>query len=200
MHKINLMTFLLQIDSSQDMLDIPTMRTLRFKLSPAIQDTLSTFARAHSKDTLAQYRDAWSAWVRENGEALAEETKRLRELGFAGDVENKMYKAGRYYFARKVSNAVKAPRSAARRYVTASKAILARMDRHIEAVRDGTDFRPATAFERFAESTDLTEEFAALQEKGVPGDQVRAKLKHTYKNRCFLQRRRASLPDQGARS
>ena len=102
-----------------------------------------------------------------------------------------MYKSGRYYFARKTPGTAK-PRSATKRpYIAASKGVLSSMDEHIESVRNSEDFRPAAAFERFAENTNLEAEYTALKEKGVPADQVRAKLKHTYKNRCFLLRRRA---------
>ena len=64
------------------------------------------------------------------------------------------------------------------------------MDEHIRSVRKQSDFRPAASFERFAAENSLRTEEAALVKKGVSPEKVRAKLKHTYKNRCFLLRRR----------
>ena len=166
------------------------MRTLRFKLAPNVQDLLAEFARSHVKHSLKDYRSAWACWCSRHQELLDTEVERLRELGYTGDAMDKMYKAGRYYFSHKRASPSPRPRARTRSYVTVTKDTLTRMDQHILAVRSQKDFRPAASFERFASENNLSTEEEALLAKGVSLEKVRAKLKHTYKNRCFLIRRR----------
>jgi len=168
------------------------MRTLRFKFTPSIQAMLTAFAQEHSKDPLQAYRAAWAVWVEENQATLDAEIKRLTEAGYEGDAVDKMYKAARYYFRRPRPAAPRdnANASTPRRYITVPKELLARMDAHIATIKDNTEFRPATAFERFAGMQDLKESMSALEARGLDSDAARKKLKQTYKNRCFLSRRK----------
>lgn len=83
-----------------------TVRTYRFKLSPGVQDILATFSRDHREDSRSVYKSEWEAWLKEHHAVLEQERSRLKELGYGGDVDDKMYKAGRYYF-RSRAGAVK---------------------------------------------------------------------------------------------
>ena len=174
------------------------MRTLRFKFAPNIQEMLTEFAQQHNKDALSVYRTAWQAWMEKNREVIDTEVKRLTEAGYQGDAEDKMYKAARYYFrSRSENRKTQVPSSpdgetktTTRRYITVPKTLLASMDRHIVTVKDKDDFRPSGAFERFAGMHDLSEAIRSLATNGLDADAARKKLKHTYKNRCFLLRRK----------
>jgi hypothetical protein len=174
------------------------MRTLRFKFTPNIQDMLTEFAQQHNKEPLSVYRTAWNAWMEKNREVIDTEVKRLTEAGYKGDAEDKMYKAARYYFrSRSAKRGSDAPASAddntkttTRRYITVPKTLLASMDQHIVTVKDNDDFRPSGAFERFAGMHDLSEAIRSLAANGLERDAARKKLKHTYKNRCFILRRK----------
>ena len=169
-----------------------TMRTLRFKFTSSIQTMLTKFAQEHSDDPLQAYRAAWAEWVEDNRTTLDKEIERLAKAGYQGDAVDKMYKAARYYFRRP---RVAAPRgdtnaSTPRRYITVPKELLARMDAHIATIKDSNEFRPATGFERFAGMQDLAEAMSALEVRGLDAEASRKKLKQTYKNRCFLSRRK----------
>ena len=175
------------------MLDARTMRTLRFKLDPAIQELLTDFAQRHREDTLADYRLAWGAWLEENEAVLENERKRLGGMGYKGDANDKMYKAGRYYFARtKTPGVHEAKLRKARKYVAAPKSLLVLMDQHIAARREDPDFRPALGFNWFIAHHDLSEATRILEMRGTEPADIQNKMKHTYKNRCFLRRKRES--------
>ena len=174
------------------------MRTLRFKFTPEVQDMLTAFAQQHNNEPLSAYRAAWGAWMEKNREAIDSEVKRLTGAGYQGDAEDKMYKAARYYFRSRTRNrktrVTASPdgetKTTTRRYITVPKTLLASMDQHIATVKDNDDFRPSAAFERFASMHDLGEAMRSLESYGLEEPAARKKLKHTYKNRCFLLRRK----------
>ena len=51
--------------------------------------------------TVQTYREAWDIWKVEQKDSVDAETERLMRLGYTGSVEDKMYRAGRYYFRKK---------------------------------------------------------------------------------------------------
>jgi hypothetical protein len=115
------------------------------------------------------------------------ELRRLKELGYEGDIIDKMFKSCRYYF-RKKSTEKKEP-TKRRIYVGMQKEMLEAMDDHIKTNIGIGNFKPSIGFDEFCkENIDLLkEEVAALCRAGMtdPVD-IKAKIKKTYKNRYFL--------------
>ena len=64
-------------------------------------------------DHRKEYKKAWEPWCEENKEMIAEEIRRLKQTGYDGDITDKMYKAGRYYFRKKSKKAKKEQREQA---------------------------------------------------------------------------------------
>jgi hypothetical protein len=64
---------------------------------------LSEFSKVHQFDDRHTYKKEWMKWSqRENiAEAIEIEKRRLEENGYNGDIDDKMFKAGRYYFRKK---------------------------------------------------------------------------------------------------
>lgn len=78
----------------------PPIRVLRFEFSTALTEAVTAFAAVHRYDDRKTYRDAWMQWLA-HGEIAAlfkSEVARLTDLGYKGDVADKLFKSGRYYF------------------------------------------------------------------------------------------------------
>jgi len=163
-------------------------KTYRFKLTDQVMDAITGFAKVHEHDHRKDYKEAWAAWTEENYEMLSTEHRRLADLGYDGDIDDKMYKAGRYYFRTK--NLTKTKPKERRAYVQTDQELIEAMDGHIKANAKQDGYTPATGYDEFclAHKPLLAEAIANLlaSEGAVPAQQVAAKIKKTYKNRYFL--------------
>jgi hypothetical protein len=79
------------------------IKTYRHEFSQEFMTDLSTFAKVHQYDDRHTYKSEWNKWTQQNNiaQAIEMEKRRLEENGYKGDVEDKMFKAGRYYFKKK---------------------------------------------------------------------------------------------------
>ena len=184
------------------------IRVLRFEFSNAVIDALKAFTEVHRYDDRKTYKEAWAQWLAHDEIAalLKSDVERLTNLGYTGDVADKLYKSGRYYFRQKTYGfpnlslhdeplGVRGA-SAPRKYVTTNRALLCAMDDHIErGLRTNDAYTPAIGFSDFfkthASSDLLRTEVANLIGRHYHDDanapkKIHEKLKKTYKNRYFI--------------
>ena len=153
-------------------------KIFRFKLSASIMEDITEFARIHQYDDRHTYKTAWLRWVNEHTEFIEREVNRLTELHYTGDVLDKMFKAGRYYFREKVITHQKAAAAAAaetaetaaetataadtaetataaakekkiRTYILLEKNIIQAMDTHLSTIIHTPGFKPADGYQKF---------------------------------------------------
>jgi hypothetical protein len=76
------------------------IRVLRFEFSSTMIELTKAFTEVHRYDDRKTYKEAWTAWLAhdEIAAVLANEVERLSALGYKGDVADKLFKSGRYYF------------------------------------------------------------------------------------------------------
>ena len=79
----------------------PESKIFRYKFSDDIIALISDFSKLHKLDDRKIYKENWNTWVKTNEDIIKQEVERLRGIGFEGDVIDKMFKAGRYYFREK---------------------------------------------------------------------------------------------------
>lgn len=84
-----------------------TVKTFRFEFSKDFIGELSRFSKVHQFDERRAYKESWQRWKMnpEIEDVIAREMRRLEESGYKGDIEDKMFKSGRYYFRKKSINA-----------------------------------------------------------------------------------------------
>ena len=85
----------------------------RFDFSPNVVSKIAEFAKLHMDDDRKEYKKAWEPWCEENKEMITEEIRHLKQTGYDGDITDKMFKAGRYYFRKKSKKARKEQAQAA---------------------------------------------------------------------------------------
>jgi len=159
----------------------------RYKFSHDFTSDLFVFSKIHQYDPRKEFKEAWKIWLEENVVIVDEEVRRLKNLGYEGDVLDKMFKSARYYF-RKKGTVKKAPIQR-RDYIGVQKNLLESMDKHIRMGISSEDYKPSHGFDDFCKkNTDiLKEEVNTLCKNGfTDSTQIKNKIKKTYKNRYFL--------------
>ena len=88
-------------------------RVLRFEFSNATIESVMGFTTVHQYDDRKTYKEAWTKWLAHDEIAamLKSEVERLTNLGYKGDVADKLFKSGRYYF-RGATSAPRTPNDA----------------------------------------------------------------------------------------
>ena len=146
------------------------IKTYRHEFSKEFMAELSRFSKVHQYDDRQTYKSEWQKWTSQDdiAEAMEVERRRLHENGYTGDIDDKMFKAGRYYFRKKSSTIVAdqtittatttinnniatdppSPAAPAQRrtYITMSKQCIRLMDEHIQRAAASTPAAPPAVF------------------------------------------------------
>jgi len=159
----------------------------RYKFDDTIINEIHNFAKIHEFDGRKDFKEAWNNWITEKNTIISQETQRLLELGYEGDVIDKMFKSARYYFRKKRTE--KKEPSRRRNYIGLQKELLESMDNHILNNIKKDDYKPAKGFDNFCkENLDLLKiEVNKLISYNITNiNEIKNKIKKTYKNRYFM--------------
>lgn len=159
----------------------------RYKFTDEFTRELFMFSKIHQYDHRKDFKEAWEIWLEDNDEIVNDEVRRLTNLSYDGDIIDKMFKSARYYF-RKKSTEKKAP-TERREYIGTPRGMLDAMDYHIKSKINDANFKPSDGFDEFCKSNLdlLKEEITNLCKCGfVDSNEIKQKIKKTYKNRYFL--------------
>jgi hypothetical protein len=174
--------------------DTNTISIYRYKFSSDIMDIITEFSKIHQFDERKIYKESWGVWLEDNIDVIDDEINRLRRLGYEGDIVDKMFKAGRYYFRKKNSNSnlienKKNKQQMRRSYIIMEHNVLDAMDAHINSSMKNKDFSPASGYINFCTShiSLLQNEIGRLcSETTINSTDLADKIKKTYKNRYFI--------------
>jgi hypothetical protein len=158
----------------------------RFKFTEDFITELYNFSKIHQYDERKDFKEAWKLWVEDNEALITTESERLTDLGYDGDILDKMFKSARYYF-RKKSTDKKEPMQR-RKYISVNRELLEAMDRHIEKHIHDDDYKPKTGFICFCKENEplLKENITKICEQDMTYLKlIEEKIKKTYKNRYF---------------
>jgi len=176
------------IHKNNHLYDAPNVNIYRYKFTDEFTTELFKFSKVHQYDHRKDFKDAWNLWLEDNDDVVNAEIRRLINLGYEGNIMDKMFKSARYYF-RKKSTEKKAP-AERRQYIGVQKELLDAMDNHITTKINRNDCKPSESFDDFCKNniSVLQEEIAILVKNGITNiAEIKEKIKKTYKNRYFLQ-------------
>lgn len=160
----------------------------RYKFSAELMEMLYRFSKIHQYDDREEFKEAWNIWIEKNLEEVNNEVRRLDSIGYEGDILDKMFKSARYYF-RKKSTEKKAPKER-RVYVSCHKDTLDAIDYDImNELKNNLEYKPADGFNSFCLNNVnvLKNEISHLLEANIDeSEEIREKIKKTYKNRYFM--------------
>lgn len=160
----------------------------RYKFTEPFMEHLFEFSKIHQYDDRSSFKEAWTIWIKENEEFVLSETNRLLQLGYIGNIQEKMFKSARYYF-RKKSVETKVPQQR-RKYIGVTKDLLEAMDTHIHENITKQSYQPKDGFVDFCLHNkdilrDSVTKICAEQSTQVDAKAIETKMKKTYKNRYF---------------
>jgi hypothetical protein len=164
-----------------------TVRIFRFQFTEAFMSDLNKFAKIHQYDHRKDFKEAWLNWAEENDDIIQEEVDRLNNIGYDGDILDKMFKSARYYFRKK--SPIKAQPQIRRQYISVAHDLLAAMDAHIRSIIRADGFQPKNGFVSFCLNNVqvVKETITQIFNQGInDGELIQKKLKKTYKNRYFM--------------
>ena len=154
----------------------------RYKFTKSISELIHTFSKLHQHADREAYKEEWKRFVEEHKDIIDIEARRLLNLGYNGNIEDKMYKSGRYYFKHK--NSDKTIPKKRNTYIKLTKTILEAIDNFIKKNHN----KPATAYLEFVEekSDIITTEINSLSTKyNCSSKMIESKIKKAFKNRSF---------------
>jgi len=164
-------------------IEIPTFH---YSNSESCVKIIAEFSAKHREDKNRDFKAAWKLWVQTPGVQIlfSEESNRLKESGYTGDVMEKLYFSARYYYRKKAISS-ETPAAAPVKEKTrkpnesTDSNILEQMNQDILAqMRLNNKIRPADAFEKYKQTApDFDED-------------NEAKFKKIYKNRFFMIRKK----------
>jgi len=185
--ELNLLNFVEEPRIDREIDNEFNINIFRYKFSNEFIQPLHQFSKIHQYDHRKDFKEAWTIWIEENEDLISKEVKRLLELDYKGDILDKMFKSARYYF-RKKSTEKKEPQKR-RNYVGIQTELLKAMDTHICANKKIDNYKPSFGFDDFCkQNIDLLKtEVNSLYKSGITdSDEIKNKIKKTYKNRYFI--------------
>ena len=160
----------------------------RFKFSNEFIDELQSFAKIYQYSDRSTYKEQWNLWVQNNDELIDSECRRLKTIGYDGNIIDKMYRSGRYYFRNK-NTTLKEPKQR-RKYVSIDCEIIESMDNYIKeyVLVDNSTIKPSELYNSFCEShkSSITDEIERLKQMELSNNDIIVKFKKTFKNRYFI--------------
>lgn len=179
-------------DSASIKLDI-----LHFNFSDELSERLTYFATLHRYDDRKAFKENWQKWIAEPeiAECIVNESSKLTQDGYSGDIIGKMFKSVRYYYRKKPMNPE--PIQKKRKvYEAIGKETLEDMDRHIlqriGLAFDLTEAGPSDSNVPKSHKKALTpaESFKVYYSSVQTEDAANeAKYKKTYKNRFYIMKK-----------
>ena len=167
--------------------DTPFVKQIhRFKFSEDFTKQLNQFSKLHQNDNRKDYKEAWVIWSNGNKEIIKNECQRLNDLGYHGNIHDKMFRSSRYYFRKKP--VVKPEPKKRRKYTSCEHELLLAMDKQISEISK-KKMPPAEGYSLFCLNNRnmLSDEIVKIVENGINDkEMIQNKIKKTYKNRYFL--------------
>ena len=164
--------------------------TFRFNFSEEFNKELGYFSKLHKHEDRIDFKENWQKWIEDNEDLINEEKKRLKNLGYEGNIENKMYTSVRYYFRKKTSRPEQkqGEREKKRERVVVSKELLQQIEQHIKNNNFNENYTPQIAYEEFYNQySELITNVVESAELNIDNDEfLQNKIKKIYKNKFYV--------------
>jgi hypothetical protein len=163
--------------------------TFRYNFSDPFVKKLIIFAKENKNNDFDLFNHNHQEWLLLNKDLVKQEELLLKNLGYIGDINDKIFKSARYYFNNKSFDKKAKKR---KKYTKFNKSFLKMMDQHI--VCDiKNNLKPEIAFKKFVENPlnirFINNEFDNLSSEIEKFD-INLKLKKTFKNRYYTNKKK----------
>jgi len=76
----------------------------RYKFTDDFTSELFKFSKVHQYDHRKDFKEAWEIWMEDNDDIVNNEVRRLTNIGYDGDIIDKMFKSARLKLMTKIIN------------------------------------------------------------------------------------------------
>lgn len=167
----------------------------RYKLHNDIINLLKNFTEINMFTEKKIFKENWNNFLVINKTMIENEKERLRRLGYAGNIENKMYISARYYLKNKdkideKKKKIKEYSSKEKNYINLSSTLLQIIKNDI---CNNENIKPSIKYNNFKKNynNEIEEEIKRLLNLKINilnnDKECENKIKKTYKNICFTE-------------
>jgi hypothetical protein len=161
----------------------------RYNFSKEFLNKLKKFSKDHKDNDLHEFNDYWGKWKKTNEEYILMESRILRNNGYNGNIDSKMYTSVRYY----LKNSIKKNPVKRKKYVGLDKSFLKTIDENITEMLKG-NIKPNDGFLEFMKAKKyefvLKSLILKLNSLNMSNKDIHDKIKKTYKNRFYQMKKK----------
>jgi len=174
----------------------------RFKLSVDLMNDIHVFADKYKYSERKEYKKEWELWLNNNNDIVEKEIERIQLLGYKGNIKEKMFVSGRYYYRKYEKKKANKDISSqdldiedreqikiTRAYIKVSKDLLEFIDTYItDNIQTIADVKPCKSYSLFYKNNEeyLNTYFTIMQNIYNNKNDYFEKIKKTYKNRYYV--------------
>lgn len=169
------------------------MKHFRFDYTNEFSELLEEFAKDNQSENRQTYKIRWNTWKEQNKDMYKSEIERIKNAGYPGNIEGKIFESVRYYYRKKLfrnkENKTRTDEKKAEKLKGLSHEIKQSMDNHMKLyILENTP--PAEAFDDFCKRylSELEREIYRLKNSSrtkLDPIAITLKFKKAYKNRFY---------------
>ena len=164
------------------------MEIYRHKFSKQFQEKIEDFSGQHKYDDYKTLKEKFKEWSDENKLCIMEEERRMKNNGYEGNMEDKIFKSSRYYFMKKSNEKKDAKKR--KKYTSKNDLLLNSVKRHIERTEMS---KPSEAYDDFVTKQKgllniIKEEL--INSEDYNKKEAELKIKKIYKNKFYVYQKR----------
>jgi len=163
------------------------MEVYRHKFSKLFQEKIEDFSGQHKYDDYKTLKERFKEWIQENKLCIMEEERRMKNNGYSGNMEDKIFKSSRYYFMKKTNE--KKETKKRKKYTSKNTQLLEEIQMHIYRTEIT---KPSEAFDDFVskKETLLNSVKTELINSGdYDKNESETKIKKIYKNKFYIHKK-----------
>lgn len=160
------------------------MNVFRYNFSEELINKISLFAKANKDMDIENFRNNFENWKKDNEIEINIEFRRLHELNYKGDLNDKLFKSARYYYKNKEKKETKKRK----KYIRFNKDILKNIDEFIKDNNENNQ-KPSFVYKLFMNNdkykNNIEKQYQELINNKLDYNEIEEKFKKTFKNKLY---------------
>lgn len=157
------------------------MEVYRHKFCKTFQEKIEDFSGQHKYDDYKTLKEKFKEWLQENKSCIMEEERRMKNNGYCGNIEVKIFKSSRYYFMKKTNE--KKETKKRKKYKSKNNQLLEEIKMHIYRTEIT---KPSEAYDDFVSKKETLLNNMKMELINSGDYDSETKIKKIYKNKFYI--------------
>jgi len=160
------------------------MEVFRHKFCKTFQEQIEDFSRQHKYDDYITLKEKFKEWLQSNQSCIMEEERRMKNNGYSGNIEDKIFKSSRYYFMKKTNE--KKETKKRKKYTSKNNQLLEEIKMHIYRTEIT---KPSEAYDDFVSKKETllnNIKMELINSGDYDKNESETKIKKIYKNKFYI--------------